>query len=626
MEKSFKRKSQSPSTSAQTALEKRKLDDSAYLYQPLATATSIRIIVLDPSPNLEDDLCCKIIHADRKQLLRGKPHPPYYEPVSYTWDNNNGFPKCLLCDDVRRRINIALNVDEILRYLRMANQIRYLWIDSICINQADLEEKATQVQMMGDIYAEGAFTHIYLYSVQPLDRAFKVFNELYRPNFERDRAFGWTGELAEEFFGDDDVQALLQHPWFTRRWVLQEAARSQRSIFRSKDSTFDRLAFERAMYHLGRRTGIDKTDRMWRSMTVFKAANAVKNILHSDVLRLLEQVDTTECSNPSDRLFSLYGLLNDSFKALLPKVDYTLSAVDIFTQLVDHYSRRSEGPREVMGALLKFGSLYDKNELLPSWVPAWTHPCMSSFHATSDVFGTGTGTSPAGTSHSVWTMVISAEIEDIHEPLTPVASVLELEACITKLISLLPVNTFETDKATMSLARDILLRFGKDGDTDVQSTWPTDIPQFENNEDAITVWNERLHNSVICGYRESRSSSTGDARGIVLAAARTRRGNFLANMQKKTESEASFGPILPSLMSSRSAVLVLRPEDPSEVLSEQFTDLRELDIGWFSAGRSYGKVDNLSTLPRYRLIGQARRPFRKPFAVSHNPTQDVVLL
>ena len=42
---------------------------------------------------------------------------------------------------------------EILRYVMACNQESIFWIDQICINQLDTEEKAAQVAMMGDIYS-----------------------------------------------------------------------------------------------------------------------------------------------------------------------------------------------------------------------------------------------------------------------------------------------------------------------------------------------------------------------------------------------------------------------------------------------------------------------------------------
>jgi hypothetical protein len=39
-----------------------------------------------------------------------------------------------------------------MRHLQLEQQVRVMWIDAICINQADNDEKSQQVQMMCDLY------------------------------------------------------------------------------------------------------------------------------------------------------------------------------------------------------------------------------------------------------------------------------------------------------------------------------------------------------------------------------------------------------------------------------------------------------------------------------------------
>jgi hypothetical protein len=74
---------------------------------------------------------------------------PQYEAISYRWDSRSS----------RRSLSIngfALQVSErvwdILDNLSSATRTRYVWIDSVCVNQADLDERSKQVALMGDIY------------------------------------------------------------------------------------------------------------------------------------------------------------------------------------------------------------------------------------------------------------------------------------------------------------------------------------------------------------------------------------------------------------------------------------------------------------------------------------------
>jgi Heterokaryon incompatibility protein (HET) len=76
-----------------------------------------------------------------------KPHS--YEALSYVW----GFlssSESLRCDG--KSISITPNLRDALRKLRLVDRHRALWVDQICINQSDKDEKSSQVALMDRIY------------------------------------------------------------------------------------------------------------------------------------------------------------------------------------------------------------------------------------------------------------------------------------------------------------------------------------------------------------------------------------------------------------------------------------------------------------------------------------------
>ncbi|KAH8732085.1 heterokaryon incompatibility, partial [Phaeosphaeriaceae sp. PMI808] len=97
-------------------------------------------------------------------MLRGDARATYYEPVSYVWGEHPEFSHKLhvLVDGSKRTLAVTGNVDEMLRYLRKSMKRRHLWVDAICLNQNDPAEKAIQVPLMGEIYAQGTKMHICL--------------------------------------------------------------------------------------------------------------------------------------------------------------------------------------------------------------------------------------------------------------------------------------------------------------------------------------------------------------------------------------------------------------------------------------------------------------------------------
>jgi hypothetical protein len=66
----------------------------------------------------------------------------------------------LKCEDKSLLINHNLNIA--LRYLRLKLEPRTLWVDFLCINQNDIDEKLVQILLMGQIYKSSARCLVWL--------------------------------------------------------------------------------------------------------------------------------------------------------------------------------------------------------------------------------------------------------------------------------------------------------------------------------------------------------------------------------------------------------------------------------------------------------------------------------
>jgi hypothetical protein len=89
-----------------------------------------------------------------------------YECLSYTW----GSPKqpqekiyirqsSLATNsntDGLQFLYVRINLMNLLRYIRMHDAARVIWIDAVCINQRDEDEKSREVARIGHIYNEAA--------------------------------------------------------------------------------------------------------------------------------------------------------------------------------------------------------------------------------------------------------------------------------------------------------------------------------------------------------------------------------------------------------------------------------------------------------------------------------------
>jgi hypothetical protein len=82
-----------------------------------------------------------------------------YEALSYTWGEDQ-FARHIICDNFP--IAITQNLFEALHQFRKQDTDRSLWIDALCINQPDNEEKEYQIPLIKRIYARATCVLIWL--------------------------------------------------------------------------------------------------------------------------------------------------------------------------------------------------------------------------------------------------------------------------------------------------------------------------------------------------------------------------------------------------------------------------------------------------------------------------------
>lgn len=137
---------------------------STYNYVPLrAAAREIRLLHLLPKsftrgymsssrtiqhshqhsrPRTLDGISCT-------SSLASLDHPPPFEALSYVW----GDPKGVMPIDFDgHEFLVTGNLYCALRHLQLENKERVLWIDALCINQADVDERTSQVNQMQYVF------------------------------------------------------------------------------------------------------------------------------------------------------------------------------------------------------------------------------------------------------------------------------------------------------------------------------------------------------------------------------------------------------------------------------------------------------------------------------------------
>ncbi|KAK0943078.1 hypothetical protein LTR48_006145 [Friedmanniomyces endolithicus] len=121
------------------------LVDVSALYRGLVLSEEddlgVRILELLPGTR-EDSIVCRLLTERLSVTTR-------FEALSYTWGAAE--PSHTITVNSMPFI-VRENLEQALRHLRKKTRRRRLWVDAVCINQLDVEERATQVMQMGQIY------------------------------------------------------------------------------------------------------------------------------------------------------------------------------------------------------------------------------------------------------------------------------------------------------------------------------------------------------------------------------------------------------------------------------------------------------------------------------------------
>ncbi|KAH7327103.1 heterokaryon incompatibility protein-domain-containing protein [Rhexocercosporidium sp. MPI-PUGE-AT-0058] len=120
------------------------------LYQSLGLR-EIRLLLIRAAP-FDDPLVCDLIirTVDENQL---------YDALSCAWGGTE-HRQMVILNKVSHEI--TANLGNALRHLRRTEEYLTLWVDSLCINQMDIDEKAIQIGMMGDIYRRAACVRVWI--------------------------------------------------------------------------------------------------------------------------------------------------------------------------------------------------------------------------------------------------------------------------------------------------------------------------------------------------------------------------------------------------------------------------------------------------------------------------------
>ncbi|KAH7389105.1 heterokaryon incompatibility protein-domain-containing protein [Cadophora sp. MPI-SDFR-AT-0126] len=342
------------------------------LYEPLdPSRKEIRSLILESLTSGEDIQCTTTTIS----LLS----PPIYEALSYVWGDAN-IRETITFNGIPTEV--TKNLHTALAYLRLPNKPRHLWVDALCINQQDIEERNSQVAMMGEVYASAKPVLIWLGEAdEDSDEAFTLMSKV---SSDKDIA----EDISQKLFSF--YMQLIEREWFTRLWTIQELVLAShdplvgcghiwttwstllgawQKIALIEFTKMGMVIFPDNVNAQGNDSSLPKTTGVRPSGIRIDLLNNLRSsVLESKGSSLRDLILNTNSANatePRDRIYGLLGMLDPSARQEIT-VDYGRPIGTIFAEAVSHVFRHGKGAFLLSGMQLMGPS---SNTTYPSWVP-----------------------------------------------------------------------------------------------------------------------------------------------------------------------------------------------------------------------------------------------------------------
>jgi hypothetical protein len=347
---------------------------SAYGYKRLDFDNyEIRILTLTTTPNQPESndskICCYIEHVS---LI----NPGSYSALSYCWGDPRS-TKTISLNGINVEITAKLyaallQVQSLDARERFVEPIR-LWVDAICINQADAEERSSQVRIMRQIYSRAkrviafigepcSLSSWSLYT--PSSVAYVVKNQFsdVAPLNQDQPVDAWRAN------GSKILNMFFNEPYWTRVWVIQEiaVAASITMLYGDIEIPWSDLAGLLKLWKDSPNLVPFNTQAYKRALHLLEFRN--RFLLNREPIKLLDALHwsyNTRATDSRDKIYALLGLCYDGQTYVpIPNYKQPLEAI-----VADMAKTMMSVNRSLDLICLKGTSISEKKSVGPTWLP-----------------------------------------------------------------------------------------------------------------------------------------------------------------------------------------------------------------------------------------------------------------
>jgi hypothetical protein len=287
-------------------------------YLPLPhDGDSFRLLRVLPSPISTSTIRCELYTASISR------EEDKYIAGSYVWGPSEPSKSIVING---KSFQVRSNLFRFLRAFRSRRRSQVIWIDAVCINQDDIQERGHQVQEMKRIYSNAKCVYCWLH----LDNAMP-YNSIFNLHRVIDLVHWRRRDNRRRMRQEKQADYLVRAEYWSRIWIVQE-------FLLAKDLTLlmgsHRLSARRLKSIL----------RDWTEGTpdliLYSTARFLVDFRQGEFLREFESTfwlfSNMQCSLPQDAVFALLGLVGKRAKdmELIGMIDYSLTVWQLLQRIL----------------------------------------------------------------------------------------------------------------------------------------------------------------------------------------------------------------------------------------------------------------------------------------------------
>ena len=317
---------------------------------------------------------------------------PIFNALSYSW-GKGPLDANILCNG--RYVPLTEHLSAAFRAVHRAEPTARLWVDAVCTNQTKNAEKNVQLKKMATIFGKAHKVLVWLGGSHDnsdllLDEA-KLARIIHKM-FQTPRRLSRDESIGEDLPGRDDpfwraMDMLCRRDWFSRLWVVEEIALSQRIevLCGKKRVPFDLLLdVAKGMYHLG------MINLSYSALAEgLEGGSSVIRVIYLDEIRhssqwitLLQMIRQKQVSKRVDRIYGILSLVDEGARNSI-NVNYNHEQNDYWFPYIEFASYVVE--RDPTLSILSMASSRERPAGLPSWCPNFNsaQPAINYFGGSS---------------------------------------------------------------------------------------------------------------------------------------------------------------------------------------------------------------------------------------------------